>query len=1292
MKKTICLILSLALQFSARGIDLSGGILRAVPVPEGVAISVDGDVSEWDLSGAEDVWMASETADRFRARLAVMYDEKALYVAAKVRLPDRSLHNPNSPIEPFWRGDCLQFRMIADPAIPHNADAARLKENSRVISLSMWKDTGTGQDHLHVVSGVKFDQGVLVDPPEAVVAIIPKDGGYIMESRIPWAALNVPDGVNPFKPGERMTFVAEVLWDHTTLRVAAIYDKNPGVFAFKNPQEWGQLEFCPAGALPARHPDIDTFLSIERGRNAPGVPIELTLEKPSKVSLNLFDASGGVIRELTGGELRPAGKSTWYWDGRDQWGNPLAPGTYRWGAYLSPGLKAQYVGSVGSSGNPPYPSADGKGGWGGEHGDPVDVAADSTGLYFLWMIAEEGCAVVKTDFGGNVIWRTTPFVGGGFGPFFHLTTNGKYVFFIFGRVRSALGRLDAQTGRLVSWPGRPLIEIASNGTAVSETNGAPFVPAAVGGLVANDHEVFTSVPGENTIRAFDVDSGAMRRELAAMAPLGLALDGQGDLFAVSAMAGGPFRVVRFAKAQGKEQPVVEEGLVSPWDVAVDEKGLIHVTDGGASQQVKVFSREGKLLRALGREGGRPWAGKYDVSSFLNPSGIAADPHGGILVAESSLPKPISRLSAADGGLLQRWFGGTSYAPTNVPDTEDPRTNYYSLSSDPHVSAGGGFARARIPDAGGVGLPDAYWNLPAFGTPGAGLLLDTMNVPELLVADNGRKYLVSDSSSVRQCHGIAEIQGNSFLPVAHARVLDPTKSGTGLEFWSDANGDHQVQENELRILNMVEGKPIAALANTTGSMWMASNGDLFFATHANRILKVPSTGFDPPGVPQWDLTHAAYAVPSVISSLGDKLSVSYREGILGMRVDKQGNLYTCLNTNAPYATPQLTLSKREGIGHSSRFNTVKFAKFDPTGKLLWMAGRKATAAAKPGEMYHFWVLAGMVGDLYVAGASEWGQIYFYTHDGFFVDALMNDPALGGNAGPYTFGGETFAGRVQYFPKLDEVWAYSCARAFKVEGFEKGRVKGERRLSGTVVLDKVHTDSEKPKERQPLVIVPLSGDAGSPQAWGTIPAVEIDRFGKSLATLQVGYDDVNVYARFQVAHAAPFRNGSDSSDLVFKGGDCVGLSFGPAGKRAASILGDVRLLASRIQGRSVLIAFKPLSKLGNRAQRYYTPAAGEALFEDVGEVPGGSAIFSDNKDGSGYTALLSIPRAFLECDFSPGGTLAGEAEVLLSGQGARGLQVMSRNYLFSPASSETSMVDDVATESRLYPRHWGTILIK
>jgi hypothetical protein len=345
------------------------------------------------------------------------------------------------------------------------------------------------------------------------------------------------------------------------------------------------------------------------------------------------------------------------------------------------------------------------------------------------------------------------------------------------------------------------------------------------------------------------------------------------------------------------------------------------------------------------------------------------------------------------------------------------------------------------------------------------------------------------------------------------------------------------------------------------------------------------------------------------------------------------------------------------------------------------------------MYHFWSMAGLVGDNYVAGASEWGPIYFYTHDGFYVDSIMEDPATLPPPGPYTFGSETFSGRVQAFPKLGKVYAYSQGGIYAVDGFNSDlKLTGERRLSGTVQLDKIYAGVEQAAGAAPLEITPITGDITQEGSWSSVPRSTLTRAGEKLADAQVAYDAQNLYARFHVADDTPLQNSADDINVVFKGGDVVGLDLGPAGDRNKPALGDVRILAAMVHGRPRLIGMKPLSQQAKEPQIYTTPAAGNKPFDFVGDIPGGRVMLTPDADGKGYTALMAVPRSFLEFSITPGTKLVGDVEVLLSGTGARGLQAVSRNWLFSGGHMETTMVDDIPTEAWLYPQFWGGVEVK
>lgn len=1280
--------------------DLTDGLMFAVPTKGGVAPVIDGDLKDFDLSGAEPMWISPQTIGQLRANVALMYDADALYLGATVSLPNRGIKNPNNPTDAFWNGDVLELRLAADPTLP--APLNKDVDSDRIAHLTMWKNSETGADFLHIAYGVNRKKGSVVNPAGSQI-VITQHGtqSYTVEARIPWSDLNVPGGVNPFAPGQKMTAVLSPHWGGET-QTAALYRTNPGAFAFSRPETWGQVEFSATGNLPARHETMEQLMTRFAAESAKkpaavGVPFVVDVPAQAKVSVNIFGANGEVIRELMGGEMHDKGPLTLRWDGKDQWGQGVAPGNYRWGAYFSDGLKARYVGGVGKSGSPYYETADGKGGWGADHSNPIDVAVDATGYYFLWPVAEAGRAVVKTDFNGKVLWRKTPFVGGGFGPFYAIASDGKFVYLTLGDDKTRLVRLDAATGQLQTWGDKgtelPVDEakavamraensVTEGKNAANYHDTPPFQPQSVG-VATNGREVFMPFYSKNVIHVLDAQTGAKLRELNCPGPRGVTLDAKGDLFAVSFVEGKDAQIVRFAGGKGAPQSVVTKNLQSPWDVAVGADGRLFVSDLGDSQQIKVFDAKGKLLKSFGKAGGRAWQGQYQGEGFLRPAGITLDGKGDLLVAESAIPKVFDRLDAQTGAVKQRWFGPPVYWASTWPSLDDPRVVYTPMT--------GGIAQFTLPPNGGdKARPDAYWALDKAGFPDAANFQSASPQPHWVRASNGRDYLVSDTNPFT----IALKEGDKLRPVAGFRKIE----GNAIEIWADKNGDGHSSDDEKTVLKTVAGAPVAAIADWTDTMQMQPNGDIYFMTQANKILKIPAAKVGANGLLSWDASAASYAVSQIVPSKGDKMETTWRAGSHSAYLDKAGNLYTTIDTNVggdgkpyEYATPELAAREKEGLSHTGEFNVVKFAKFDPQGKIVWMAGRKATSAAKPGEMYHFWNMAGLVNDKYIVAGSEWGQIYFYTTDGFYVDALMENPGLNPPPGPYTFGGETSGGRVHYFPKLDQLWAYSTGMAYKVDGFKNGVVEGESRANGTVNLDHVYeADATAPTAAtSPLQIVALTGNPlADAKVWDGVAASTLTRDDKNLATAQLGYDANFVYARIHVNDDSPLQNSADTIATAFKGGDTAGFVIGP--KDAQNGTGNVRFMAAQIGGKARLIAIKSVTAGAKKPEIYVTPAGGSAKFDFVGEVPGGRVVLTP--DATGYTATMAIPRSFIDLEIAPGKTLRGDIEVRLSGNGQRGIQATSRNYLFTPANTQTSMTDDVPTEARLYPQFWGAVEVR
>lgn len=120
-----------------------------------------------------------------------------------------------------------------DTPLSSRTDPA-LAASRRILSISLWKNTATGEDIVHIQYGAKLDLGSVVGPEGSAIKIRAIEQGYVLEASIPWTALAVPDGRNPFKPGEAMTAVMEVIWGGGDQgRTSMHFHKDPGTFAFE---------------------------------------------------------------------------------------------------------------------------------------------------------------------------------------------------------------------------------------------------------------------------------------------------------------------------------------------------------------------------------------------------------------------------------------------------------------------------------------------------------------------------------------------------------------------------------------------------------------------------------------------------------------------------------------------------------------------------------------------------------------------------------------------------------------------------------------------------------------------------------------------------------------------------------------------------------------------------------------------------------------------------------------------------------------------------------------------------
>ena len=431
------------------------------------------------------------------------------------------------------------------------------------------------------------------------------------------------------------------------------------------------------------------------------VPISFEMPYDGFATIVVEDDKGNRVKNLVSDAPFRKGRNTVYWDATDDLGrdhdaaehglynvpeSPVAPGTYVARGLTHAKITPVYEFSIYSPGDPPWCTPDHRGAWLANHSQPVTACylpprgRREKGVMALGANITEGpdgLIFVNPDTGGKeggIKW-----IGGAW-------TGANCL--AFDSAENRCPRHDYYVGS-VCWDGSGgyefrLTALKEDGgeerlallplKATEEHGGKPFV---TGGLAAHGGKVVVALTPLDRLAVYDMPAEPPAellrpsREIPLRAPGGVAFGPDGALYAV-----GGGKVVRVDLATGAVADAIASGLDDPAGLAVGPDGTFYVTDQGDAQQVKVFSKSGRLLRAIGRPG--PCAsGKYDPLHMNHPCGIALDPKGRVWVTENDfLPKRTSVWDPAGGALVRAFYGPAKYGAGGTFDTRDETLFYY----------------------------------------------------------------------------------------------------------------------------------------------------------------------------------------------------------------------------------------------------------------------------------------------------------------------------------------------------------------------------------------------------------------------------------------------------------------------------------------------------------------------------------------------------------------------------------------------------------------------------------------
>jgi hypothetical protein len=1097
------------------------------------------------------------------------------------------------------------------------------------------------------------------------------------------------------------------------------------------------------------------------------IPYEL--HGAGAVSLGIYDGQGGLVRMLASGQPCAAGRQVASWDGLDDQGRPVPVGSYTLKGLRS-GVGCNYMLTFGAEGRPPWPTADGKGAWGALWGNVMGVAADPQGFVYLVWYEEEGEGAilkVKPDGGENdfVQWKQHKEWNWGRGV--DLATDGDFVYVLCGgavqgdrsnprtaRYQDGVLRLRKSSGELAFYPGqqgslcpvgriyqgselipawaevmtspRPLVwTLAGEYADPTRRRGPPSVQyhTSARGIAAHGGCLYVSLYLDDRIAVLDAPSGKPLREIGGIPrPQGIAAGRDGTLYVASEN-----RVLRVSPS-GAVSVAVDHDLTAPYGVALDGQDRLYVTDQGDSMQVKLFSPDGKLLRVLGRKGGRAYQGAWEPQreSFLYPGHPAVDTQGRLYVPEDDT---VGRVAILHDGQLQReWFGphGGGCGMPVVADPQQPEFVY-------HTPSGGDLVRYRLDYTKRTWTIDAYWN-------GCTKFYDGGLKPGYLALNHWRDMFVRHYQghiylilTTPWC--FYRVEGAELIPCAvvgntHDGWLIgplsqgwkrpiPADHGRTLYCWRDRNADGRVQEDEVdRSISPALEKAFAK----TDTLALGYSGyyvddDLNLYNHDPRtqlatlpasgkdmgtgtLWKLPCQGLDPAGSPIYSWSQAEpllenklglveidFARLDVARLAGQKARVNpqacYRDGA--------GNSYFVWHTIG---------HQDVGINWAAMNSVARVGRFDADGRLRWIVGRKATSIARPGEMYVPHTVAGVAqGCVFIVDRNAQIRV-FDAETGLYAGSLLNDIYQGvmPDQNTLTLTHELVQAQVLEHPRLGQTYLivgdYSGPRCYQVTGLEAI----EHFTSPVTVTtppaprEPAAAADDRPRpQRKTLVISPAPAKMiidGRLDEWNQDTAVELaadpqrkDLRGRCLAA----WDQDFLYVAYDVEDSSPMRNAGDDPSMAFKTGDTVefflGTDTAADPDRREPTAHDYRVLMTCLRGdRPVVVGFHPI---GPGKPRLFTHPSGTwgTRMDEIGLIPGSQLAVMRRPDGSGYTAEAKIPWQYFGLHPTPPLRLAFNFAVNFSD--ASGQKNVAKIHWNGP----NFICTDVPSELRLNPWAWG-----
>ncbi len=955
-----------------------------------------------------------------------------------------------------------------------------------------------------------------------------------------------------------------------------------------------------------------------------------SLSSPGNVTIVIEDAGGRRVRNLLADEPRAAGVHSEKWDGRDDNGNPLPAGEYRWRGIAHGPITANWLGAFYSPGSTPWRvstrpggwnlRASGAGGWLSDHTAPWCLYADSRHVYVGCKTAEAGDAIIQCDLDGNKLWGTLWL---GLSGAHAMCTEGDTLYvagegFWMGK-RLGVNLFDVKNYKWIRLPQEVYKRHIMHDSALVREKSEDF--SGIIGMHLTPEHIVVALSDKRRLSFFSRRTGLW--------------DHDEPISAAKAVERRPGSKMFHMRAR-------------------DAEGNLYVCDTNRAEQcVKVFSPSGKFIRRIGRPGGRR-EGKFDPLAMGNPVDVVVDARSNVWVCENSfLPKRVS-VWTREGALLRDYVGTPFYGGGGSIDSAGRFAYYGGMRFRLKSGFEGAELDAVLYDPSlHPEVPSSKPRDPEMGHAG----------PSTVREWRGGTYLVSDDGPVRSSTFIGEVVDDRLVP----RVV------VGREWKKDEKG----KPRDAGVFLWQDGVRTTSPDFVYGAEWSMRLGpgmEIVLRTRDRKSIAVLKP-LDGRRV-RYDLSRAKtvrlppeLAHVCSLSMAPDGRTFVVNRGGCGDQ-GSQKNLFGAFSEEGRvlWTYPNLYPSNTHNSPVPRR------------GELRHTLGIEGFSSAAPGGLMLL--------------NSNKGTRYLFTVDGLFVTELFGDARVNPTTQniPAARRGMVFSGNSLsdecFFGWLGDV----NGKPHLIEGkdslnmCELRGAGGISRLKGGLIRLASSPPPLKdiPRaERGPVRAVKAGGFGLTRDWWKMVPSSFPE--DSPVARFSIGWSKDRVTLHYDVDDPTPFENAGDAPHTLFHSGDALDFRWEGDVKanprRRSAVAGDLRFVVAPMNGRNVVMRYTYVDPSSKSPPVEFVSPAGRISVARVEEVRDAS-VKVDRRKG-GYIARIDIPWSALgEKRPFAGGVRRADAGVIFGD--SAGARVVRRQYLFDPGSQEVS---DIPSETRVDPSKWG-----